>query len=169
MRKRIYYLVPDRDSGRQTVDVLRHADVAERHIHVLADDKAAVRGLPAAGIAQSSDIVHGAELGLLVGALTGGVAAGLMAWWVPPGGAWWLAVLLATAVGAVYGPWAAAMVACSLPNSRLEAFRAALARGQLLLMVDVPSRRVAEVEALLESTHPEATLQRVESPLRAWG
>jgi hypothetical protein len=43
-----------------------------------------------------------------------------------------------------------------MPSPRLARFQSAIASGQVLLMVDLPRERVADIEALLESAHPEA-------------
>ena len=54
------------------------------------------------------------------------------------------------------------MVGVSLPSSRLRKFAAAIAAGELLLMVDVPRARVEEIEALIRRHHPEAEREGVE-------
>ena len=48
------------------------------------------------------------------------------------------------------------MIGISTPSVRLKRFEPAIAQGQILLMVDVPSIQVKEIEALLQASHPEA-------------
>lgn len=43
-------------------------------------------------------------------------------------------------------------------NVHLNEFREALQHGEILLMVDVPVRRVAEIEDLVYHRHPEVTV-----------
>ncbi|MEJ5210132.1 MAG: DUF1269 domain-containing protein [Burkholderiales bacterium] len=157
MRRRLYFLLPDTASARQVVDDLLLARVEERHMHVLARDDVSLEGLHEASILQKSDIVHGAEAGLVVGAIAG-VVAGLVVLAFPPTDTpLQLVTLLATTMlGAGFGAWVSSMIASSIPNSRLKAFEKAIADGQILLMVDVPAPRVREIRELVSRRHPEA-------------
>jgi len=58
--------------------------------------------------------------------------------------------------GAAFGFLASSMVGAAVPNSRLRQFDADLEAGRVLLMVDVPPRRSAEITELVVSRHPEA-------------
>ena len=157
MRRRLYFLLPDSTSARQVVDDLLLARVEERHMHFMARDGIPLEGLHEASILQKSDIVHGAESGLVVGGIAG-IAAGLVVLAFPPtGNEMHLATVLLTAIfGAAFGVWVSSMVASSIPNSRLRAFEQAIASGKILLMLDVPAERVGDVSKLLGKRHPEA-------------
>ena len=48
------------------------------------------------------------------------------------------------------------MAAAAMPNSRLRQFQDEIARGKILLLVDVPFTRVEEIRALISLRHPEA-------------
>ncbi|MEO1767491.1 DUF1269 domain-containing protein [Thiobacter aerophilum] len=158
MRRRLYFLLPDTTSARQVVDDLLLARVEERHMHVLARDDIPLEGLHEASILQKSDIVHGAEAGLVVGAIAG-VVAGLVVLAFPPADTplRLVTLLLTTMLGAGFGAWVSSMIASSIPNSRLKAFEHAIADGQILLMVDVPASRVREIRELVSRRHPEAS------------
>ena len=54
------------------------------------------------------------------------------------------------------GAWMASMAGAAVPNSRLKQFHADIEAGRVLMMVDVPFRRVAEITELVVSRHPEA-------------
>jgi hypothetical protein len=54
------------------------------------------------------------------------------------------------------------MVGIGIPNSRLTQFESAIARGELLMMIDVPRQRVEEIEAVIKRHHPEAALEGLE-------
>ena len=71
MRHRIFYLAPDIPCARHLMDDLLLARVEERHIHVLARRGAPMDGLHEASVLQKSDLVHGAQMGLLLGAVLG--------------------------------------------------------------------------------------------------
>jgi len=45
-----------------------------------------------------------------------------------------------------------------VPDTHLDEFRGALSHSEVLLMVDVPRQRVAEIEEIVRQQHPEATL-----------
>jgi hypothetical protein len=48
------------------------------------------------------------------------------------------------------------MVGAAVPNSRLRQFDGDMEAGRVLMMVDVPLRRVEEITELVLSRHPEA-------------
>ncbi|QEZ44099.1 hypothetical protein [Cupriavidus oxalaticus] len=157
MRKRIFWLLPDLASARRTMDDLLLARVENRRIHFVARDGEDMTGLHEANLFQTSDIVHAAEMGLVVGGGVGVVAGAVVAMFpiVSDTPQWGLVGVLAV-LGAVFGAWAASMIGSSAPNSRLRAFEKDIEAGKILLMVDVPRGRVEEIETLLQNAHPEA-------------
>ncbi|MDB5762129.1 MAG: hypothetical protein JWQ21_1124, partial [Herminiimonas sp.] len=149
MRHRLFYLLPDINSAMQARNDLLINCIEKRHIHFMANCILPPE-LPEANLFHKTDIVHGAEIGMLVGAGLG-IVFGL-----------WLVnfpfdyvsfkpalILFATAFGIAFGGWAASMAAAAVPNSRLAAFYPEIERGKILLIVDVPSRRVTEIEEML--------------------
>ena len=78
MRRRLYFLLPNVARARQVVDELLLARVDDHHIHVMARDGVDLGDLPRANLLQRSDFVHGIEIGLSVGGVTG-ILAGLVA------------------------------------------------------------------------------------------
>lgn len=168
MRKRIYWLLPDLDSAKKTMNELLLARVAERYIHFVGTEGADMTGLHAANILQTSDLIEAAQTGALIGAGLGG-AAGVAAAYVLATAAAPAAVVIAMAgIGAALGTWSASMIGSSTPSRRLRRFEAAIAQGQYLLMVDAPRHRVTEIEALLEATHPEAHFEGLEPNVPAF-
>ena len=65
-----------------------------------------------------------------------------------------LALISSILVGSLYGGWAAARSAASIPSLALERFAAGLDQGQILLMLDVPFDRVKEVQQMVQQRHP---------------
>lgn len=161
--RRIYFLAPNVASARAIVNDLLLARIEERHIHVLAKDTTPLEDLPAAGLAQRSDLIPSLERGAAAGGAIG-LLAGVAAVTFPPaglvlgGGALLGMALLGTGLGA----WMSSMIGVGIPNSRLAQFEDAIARGELLLMIDVPRTRVEEIEAVIRRHHPEAELEGVE-------
>jgi hypothetical protein len=110
-----------------------------------------------AGYFDKTDLVHGAGVGLLFGAAVGMIAGALIVAYPPEGmHPQLVAVLIGLLGGGLLGAWAASMAAAAVPNSRLKQFDAEIARGKVLLMIDVPRRRISEITEVVVSRHPEA-------------
>jgi hypothetical protein len=157
MRRRIYWLLPDLRSARQTMDDLLLARIEHRHIHFLAREGADLSGLHEANILQATDLVRSAQMGLVIGAALGAAAGAVVAVAIPLEEWSKPAVVGALAgFGSLFGAWSSSMIGASAPSRRLQRFESALQRGEILLMVDVPRSRAAEIETLLSARHPEA-------------
>lgn len=170
MHSRIYWLLPDVDSARRTMDDLLLARIEYRHMHFVGREDADMRGLHAATVLQTSDVVRSAQMGLVVGAAVGALLGGLVAVHYPITGyepQWGIAAALALA-GAVFGVWTSTMIGVSTPSKRLQRFAGALEQGKILLMVDVLMWRVEEIEARLRALHPEAHLEGAEPDIPAF-
>lgn len=163
LMRRIYFLAPSVASARAIVNDLLLARIEERHIHVLAKEGTPLEDLPEAKLAQASDLIASLERGAAAGGLTG-LLAGLVAVTFPPAGlALGGGALLGIALlGTGFGAWMSSMVGVGIPNSRLEQFQDAIAKGELLMMIDVPRVRVEEIEAVVRRHHPEAELEGLE-------
>jgi hypothetical protein len=157
MRRRLYFLLPDVDSARRTADDLLLARVDDRHMRFLARRGTALDPLNEAGYLHKSDLMHAAAVGAGLGGAIGGLAGALLVAYPPEGMSPDLvAVLIGLLVGAPLGAWMASMAGAAVPNSRLRQFHADIEAGRVLMMVDVPFRRVAEITELVLARHPEA-------------
>lgn len=157
MRIRLYFLLPDINSANRIADDLLLARVEDRYMHFLAREGVDLGPLHEASVLQKTDVRHGAAVGMMGGGALG-VALGLLVIFFPPTGTpMQLATVLVTSIlGALFGAWVSSMVATAIPNSHLKQFQADVEKGRVLLMVDVPWRRVEEIRALVQRTHPEA-------------
>ncbi|MBA2965401.1 MULTISPECIES: DUF1269 domain-containing protein [Ramlibacter] len=170
MHSRIYWLLPDVESARRTMDDLLLARIPYNRMHFVGREGSDMRGLHAANVLQTSDIVRSAEVGLILGAATGALVGGLVAVFYPIVGdqpQWMLAPALAVA-GALFGTWASTMLGISTPSKRLARFTPQIEEGQILLMVDVPMWNVEAIEARLRALHPEAHLEGTEPDIPAF-
>ena len=167
--RREYFLVPDVETARKIVDELLLARVEWRHIHVLANDKIELQDLPEAELAQRSDLLPAIARGTAAGGVTG-MLAGLVAVAFPPAGLTLAggAVVAITLAGAGFGAWMASMVGVDLPNSRLERYHEAVERGELLMMVDIPRSRVAEIEEIVRTHHPDVDIEGTDPSIPAF-
>lgn len=169
MRRRMYYVMPDLTSARRIMDDLLLARIEERHIHCLARSGTSMEGLHEANVLQKSDLVHGAQVGLLLGALLGCVVGGAVVWYFPVAGIWQTVTVLGAAIiGALFGVWVSSMVGSSIPNSRLQHFQPMIDDGNILVMVDVPEHRTDEIKSLLSERHPEAQHRGLEPHIPAF-
>lgn len=157
MSRRIYFLAPNPASVHAITDELQTMDIPERHIHVIGSYRYALDDLPQATLLQKSDLAHGVEWGVGVGG-TAGLLGGLLAVTFPPaglvlGGG---AILMGTLVGAGFGALVSGMVAADQPNHDLESFEEDIMNGEILVLVDVPFRRLDEIKDVIIKHHPEA-------------
>jgi len=168
MKRRLYYLLPDVRHARQATNELLLARIDERHIHVLARDNTDLEDLPEATMSEKSDFFHGMGLGLFVGSGTGAVL-GLVLLWFPPSGlpVGLGAIPILAVFGAVFGIWVSGMIGMSMPNSQLKKFRHALARGKILMMVDVPRGKMAEVDRIMGKADLKAVNRGLEPEIPA--
>ena len=157
MRRRLYFLLPDVESARRTADDLLLARVEDRHMHFLARRGTDLAELHEAGYLIKTDFVHGAGVGLGLGALGGAVLGAALVFYPIEGThPHPLTFFIAVLVGAVIGTWVASMVGASVPNSKLRRFQREIELGKVLLMVDVPLDAVADTRAVVTARHPEA-------------
>ncbi|HEY0858815.1 MAG TPA: DUF1269 domain-containing protein [Albitalea sp.] len=170
MRRRIYWLLPDLESARRTMDDLLLARIAEQHMHFVAREEADLTGLHPANVLQTSDVIRAAQMGLVVGGIAGTLLGVLAAIFFPIVGdePQWGMVAVIAMLGGAFGAWSSSMIGVSTPSHRLKRFEPAIEKGQILLMVDVPRSRVEEIEARLQALHPEAHLEGVEPNIPAF-
>lgn len=155
MWRRVYVAFPYAGQARRVVAELEAAGVARNKIHTIAKPGVDIAGLPVANRAQRGDQVllwerlfWDGNLGLFVVALA---AAGLALY---AGALAWAAVAATVAAATVV---MGERFAVKLPHGHLGDVRVPLARGEVVLLVDVPRHRVREIEALI-GHHPEASI-----------
>jgi hypothetical protein len=167
MKRRLYFLLPDVASATRTADDLLLARVEDRHMHFLARRGTDLGELHEASYVLKTDLMRGAGIGLVLGALAG-VILGTMIVNHPPEGTHpgLLAAVLAILFGAALGVWMGSMAATAVPNSRLRQFDGELARGKVLMVVDLPYEKVDRIRDIVVARHPEvlATSQETRYP-----
>ncbi|HEB95838.1 MAG TPA: DUF1269 domain-containing protein [Sedimenticola thiotaurini] len=160
--RRLYTLLPDPDSCRRLVEELRGQGIADTHMHVVASAAMPLDDLPQANAWQTTELAHGLEIGVGLGGAAG-LLAGLAALSFPPaglaiGGG---AVLASAAAGAGFGALASAMMKGHEHNHRLHEFQQEIEAGRVLLLVDVPRARAAEIRDIILRHHPQAEIRSV--------
>lgn len=155
MRNRNYFMLPDVASARAMLDQLLLARVEERYIHFLAKPDTLPADMPEATLFQRTDLVHGTEVGIGIGAVSGVLACALML--VVPLAkveTQVMAFALCGFGGALLGAWMAARAATAIPNSHLEQYISAINQGQVLLMLDLPPGRSREIREMIARQYP---------------
>lgn len=169
MKRRLYFLLPSVSNTKIVHNELLLARIEERNMHVLARDDISLAGLPEASLLEKSDLIHGLQLGFIVGGFTGIVLATTAYFFnmIVPG---WETISMSGIIvgGAFLGSWTSSMVAINVQNTRLKEFMKDVNSGQILYMVDVPVHRVDEITELVHSKHPEATIRGVDHTIPAF-
>lgn len=155
MYLRLYFLLPDDKHSRRVADTLRDAGIDGKYIRA---HRRNTRGLPQEGATDSPwERVDSAEkvekwawntdlviftlalLGLVIALWQGSTLFTLVS----------LIVMAATFLAGNF-------FAEYIPRVHLREFEHALSHGEVLLMVDVPHKRVAEIEDMVHHQHPAA-------------
>lgn len=153
MLRRLFFLLPDTEHAQRVVDDLTGIGVHTRYIHAIAEG-VDLKSLPEATERQKRDtsfrlewFVWNANLFLFLVALIAFISS-LMS-----GQLLWLAgsslIMLATFI-------AGEQFVVRVPDVHLTEFTDALSHGEVLLMIDMPGRRVAEIEDFVHHRHPVA-------------
>ncbi|HEV8692203.1 MAG TPA: DUF1269 domain-containing protein [Ideonella sp.] len=169
MRRRLYVVLPDVASARQTADDLLLARIEDRHMHFLSRRDVSLGELHEASFLQKSDVRHAFFLGSGIG-VVGGAAVGVFLKMTSLGGYNFDVgtLILCTFAGLLLGAWMSTLIGVSTPSVKLKAFDEELEAGKILLMVDVPHSRVEEIHELLHQRHPEATDRGVDLTMPAF-
>lgn len=155
MRRRHYFILPDITSARAMLDKLLLARIEERYIHFLASENTLPPDMPEATLLQRTDLVHGTEVGIFIGLISGLMACCLML--VLPLArveTQIIAFVMCGITGALLGAWMAARAATTIPNSHIEKYQSGIEQGQVLLMIDLPMCKTAEIKEMINKSFP---------------
>ena len=166
MLRRLFFLFPDETHAQRVVDELVNNDISIRRIHAITHG-VELKTLPEATERQKRDtsfrvewFLWNANLSIFSFALIALFATLLS------GDIYWSAVSLSVmAITFILGE----QFAVYIPDTHLTEFTDALSHGEILLMVDVPKYRVAEIEHLVHHRHPEACVAGASWSIDAFG
>lgn len=169
MKRRLYFIVPDVANAKTIHNELLLARIEERNMHVLARDDISLAGLPEASLLEKSDLIHGLQLGFIVGGFTGLVLSMTIYFLgiITPG---WETFTVGGMIvaSAFFGSWTSSMVAINVQNTRLKEFMKDVNSGQILYMVDVPVHRVDEINDMIHSNHPKVSIRGMDHTIPAF-
>ncbi|MEZ5542555.1 MAG: hypothetical protein R3F42_10995 [Pseudomonadota bacterium] len=154
MDRRLYYLIPDRRQAIAVVDDLVQHGIGIDRINAVADRHTRMDGLPGAPAREARR--PGTLQKALWNANTVCFAIALVATVLAPafvGLSWWLLLPIVTMVV----NFLTGLYLNSIAHKELSEFRDVVAHGEILLVVDIPEQRVAEIEQDIRQHHPRAT------------
>ena len=154
MVDKLVFSVNNAEQGREVVSLLKAEGVDDSCISVIGKEAQQLDDMPDPGEFEN-DVVPATKRGALVGGATG-LIAGLGAVVIAPGLALGGAALaLATAGGATFGVLASSLIGSSVPHSQLREFEEAIARGELLMVVELKEGQRVELHSLLHREFPD--------------
>jgi hypothetical protein len=153
--RRLYFIVPEESHAVQIVADLETAGVGRQHIHAIAGKGMTLEKLPTANERQRHDTVWLLQRILWAGNLVLFVLGGIGLVISATQGSLTGAVLSFAAMALTLS--AGFLFATRVPDTHLDEFRGVLSHHEVLLLVDVPKQRLAEIEELISRRHPEAT------------
>lgn len=165
MRHRLYYLLPDLNSARRAMDDMLLNRIEQRHLHFMTNGAPLPPDMPECSFLQKTDVVHGASNGMITGGLAGMAIGALAVFYfgISANSSVAAIVLVLAICGVLFGGWAASLVAAAIPNTRLRSFYPEIEKGKILMLADVPSQRVDEIEKMMEQRHAEVRFGGEES------
>ena len=166
MLRRLFFLFPDEKHAQRAVNQLIFHRISERNIHAIAPGTE-LKTLPEATDRQKNDTAFRVEsflwnTNLLVFSLAfmALVISLIMAEYA------WALIALAIMTATFF---AGEHFVVHVPDVHLTEFTDALSHGEILLMVDVPGSRVAEIEDFVHRHNPDAVIGGVSWSVDAFG
>ena len=166
MLRRLFFLFPDELHAQRVVNQLYTLNVPKRRIHAIARN-VELKSLPQATQRQKNGTASRIErfmwrLNLIVFvlafiALVALIVVGEFIWAIIS-----LAIMVATFI-------AGEQFVVHVPNVHLTEFIEALSHGEILLIIDVPSSQVDDIESFMRHKYPEAVVGGVSWSTDAFG
>lgn len=164
--RRLYFLLPSAQSVQSLILDLSHLGVAEENIHTLCEHPKELENLPGATSKQQRDIAHRLEKKLwtlnlflffiMLSAFLYAIYRDAYFWSLIP-----LALMIAT--------FTLGVVATTVPDVSIDSFKEALSHGEILVMIDVEKKWVADIESFVHTTYPQAAVGGVSWSLPSLG
>ena len=166
MLRRLFFLFPDEACAQRVVKQLVFINVSERNIHAISNG-VELKTLPEATERQKNDTAFRVESFLWNTNLLLFIIALLMFFITLVLKDFYWALFALSVMTANF--FAGEHFVVKVPDVHLTEFTDALSHGEILLMVDVPVARVAEIESFVHRNHPEAVVGGVSWTVDAFG
>ena len=153
MTRRLFFLLPDIEHTKRVVEDLMANKVDKKHMHVIARDDIDTTNLPPSTSRQKNDTAFRIERLLWSGNLILFFLSAIAAITMLIMGN--IAIALVFAGIMLVSFISGQRFAVTFPNAHMSEFNSALEHREILLMVDLPLGRIAEIEDIVQSHHPE--------------
>jgi hypothetical protein len=160
--RRLYFMLPTVDDAKDMLKEMLCAHIDIEKIQFLGKRGNLPPELPEAPLFQKTDITQAAKIGLLAGGFIGIVCGGI-ALLLPPDALVFepITVPLGALLGALIGAWIASVAGSAVSNTKFDVFQPEIEQGKVLMIVDVPQRRVEEISVRARK-NPHTTLRGFE-------
>ena len=158
MRPRLKFLLPDIKTANQASEALLLARIEDRNITFLANPNVNLGELRPANAIESTNVVNGAERGILVGA-TVGLLVGLYMHYFQPwitesmNVHWMVLVGVLMLFGAALSAIGAAVFGTNFFNKDLKNYESKIEQGAILMIVTAPFQRTNEIRKIVSKLH----------------
>jgi len=153
--RRLYLLFDSAEECQTAVEILGASGIDQYHLHAIASLSQRLDGLPKATVWQKTELAKGLVAGVLAGGLAGFCGGMLVVTYPPaglePGNS---TVVLMTALGALFGLMVNALTKSQEHNHGLDRFRPDIEAGKILLMTDLPGKKMDELLATVNEKCP---------------
>lgn len=153
--KRHYYISDDLDDLEEVEAQLEAAGVTTPHIHVLSEDDSGVatHRLHEVEAVLKKDVVHGTELGAVVGVIAAAVIL-LIAWWSGLTETYtWVPAIFLSIIVLGFCTWEGGLIGIQEPHIEFRRFQDDLHAGKHIFFVDVDPEQ-EDILAKITSEHP---------------
>jgi hypothetical protein len=167
--KRHYFISEDLDDLAVIEHELEASGISQPQIHILSNDDAGVtlNRLNEVEAVLKKDVVHGTELGAVVGVIC--AAAVLLLFWLSGLTAsytWVPAVFLAVVVLG-FCTWEGGLIGIQEPHVKFRRFQQELRQGKHILLVDVTAQQESTLDATVRK-HPRLEAAGEGDPTPGW-
>ncbi|MEH6589840.1 MAG: NAD/FAD-utilizing enzyme [Halioglobus sp.] len=156
--KRHYYISTDLDDLERVETDLEEAGVSTPQIHVLSEDDAGVEThhLHEVEAVLKRDVVHGTELGAVVGVVAAAAILGI-AWYSGLTETYtWVPAIFLSVIVLGFCTWEGGLIGIQEPHTDFRRFQDELHAGKHVLFVDVPIEQESILQAVVRK-HPKLT------------
>lgn len=156
MKRRLFLLLPDTGHAEQLGSDLQTVDIKSLDVHAVARGDVRLKGVNDVRRPEDRDTDQLLEWWLWRINLAIFFVAVLtffaMLIWSP---SYWLILPLVIMTGAFIGGF---VYVLKMPQTHIDEFRPAIRHGEILMMVDTPASRLADVRRYIQRRHPEAII-----------
>jgi len=146
MKHRKVFKVTTMPVARQAIAAATAAGAGDDDVLLIARNDIEMDEIPPDRIDATTDMIPAALRGAVGGGVTG-LLAGLVALAFPPIGMTIAGAGLLTAAGGLVGTFSASLAGASLPNPIRQAFADEIAKGAILIVVDIDPENLAALDS----------------------